>query len=135
VNGPTHRLSREEVQALKFAAHRQLARWAKNSQLRPRQREQRAALVRAVRTLVAEAARASGSSRRAVYRAAIDRGELAASVICPRLRINPEDVLAWMEGSCTAATAPPHSGDRIGVRKPQAADGLRSLLDKASWAA
>ena len=47
----THRLSREEVQALKFAAHRQLARWAKNSQLRPRQREQRAALVRAVRIL------------------------------------------------------------------------------------
>jgi hypothetical protein len=51
VSGPTHRLSRDEVQALKFAAHRQLARWAKNDQLRPRQREQRAALVRAVRTL------------------------------------------------------------------------------------
>jgi hypothetical protein len=50
VSEPT-RLSREEVQALKFAAHRQLARWAKNSQLRPRQREQRAALVRAVRAL------------------------------------------------------------------------------------
>jgi hypothetical protein len=49
--GPTHRLTREEVQALKFAAHRQLARWAKNNQLRPRQREQRAALVRAVRIL------------------------------------------------------------------------------------
>jgi hypothetical protein len=49
--GPTHCLSRDEVQALKFAAHRQLARWAKHSQLRPRQREQRAALVRAVRTL------------------------------------------------------------------------------------
>ena len=48
---PTHRLSREEVQALKFAAHRQLARWAKHTQLRPRQRGQRAALVRAVRTL------------------------------------------------------------------------------------
>jgi hypothetical protein len=50
-DAPTHRLSREEVQALKFAAHRQLARWAKRSQLRPRQREQRAALVRAVRVL------------------------------------------------------------------------------------
>jgi hypothetical protein len=49
--GPTHRLTREDVQALKFAAHRQLARWAKNNQLRPRQREQRAALVRAVRIL------------------------------------------------------------------------------------
>jgi hypothetical protein len=83
---------------------------------------------------VAEAARASGSSRRAVYRAAIDRGELAANIVCPRLRIHP-DALGWMEGSRTAATAPPHSGDRIGVRKPQAADGLRSLLDKASSAA
>ena len=51
MNEPTHRLSREEVQALKFAVHRQLARWAKNNQLRPRQREQRAALVRAVRVL------------------------------------------------------------------------------------
>jgi hypothetical protein len=51
VSGPTHSLSREEVQALKFAAHRQLARWAKNNQLRPRQRQQRAALVRAVRIL------------------------------------------------------------------------------------
>ena len=48
---PTHCLSRDEVQALKFAAHRQLARWAKNKQLRSRQREQRAALVRAVRIL------------------------------------------------------------------------------------
>jgi hypothetical protein len=51
VNERTHPLSREEVQALKFAAHRQLARWAKHNRLRPRQREQRAALVRAVRIL------------------------------------------------------------------------------------
>ena len=50
-DAPTQRLSRVEVQALKFAAHRQLARWAKSTQLRPRQREQRAALVRAVRIL------------------------------------------------------------------------------------
>jgi hypothetical protein len=50
-DAPTPRLSREEVQALKFAAHRQLARWAKRDQLRSRQREQRAALVRAVRIL------------------------------------------------------------------------------------
>jgi hypothetical protein len=46
------RLSGEQVQALKFAAHRQLARWGKHrDSLRPRQREQRAALVRAVRIL------------------------------------------------------------------------------------
>jgi hypothetical protein len=48
---PTQRLSRNEVSALKFAAHRQLTRWAKSSDLRPRQREQRSALVRAVRIL------------------------------------------------------------------------------------
>jgi hypothetical protein len=48
-DAPTQRLSRDEVSALKFAAHRQLARWAKSSHLRPRQREQRTALVRAVR--------------------------------------------------------------------------------------
>jgi hypothetical protein len=46
-----HRLSRDELLALKFAAHRQLARWAKSRELRPRQREQRKALVRAVRIL------------------------------------------------------------------------------------
>ena len=51
MNEPTHRLSRDEVQALRFAAHRQLARWAKGRPLRPRQREQRTALVRAVRIL------------------------------------------------------------------------------------
>jgi hypothetical protein len=50
-DAPTHRLSLDEVAALKFAAHRQLARWAKNRPLRSRQREQRAALVSAVRVL------------------------------------------------------------------------------------
>ena len=45
------RLSREQLLALKFAAHRQLARWAKARQLRPRQQAQRAALVSAVRVL------------------------------------------------------------------------------------
>jgi hypothetical protein len=45
------RLSRDELSALKFAAHRQLTRWANNSRLRPRQRVQRTALVRAVRIL------------------------------------------------------------------------------------
>jgi hypothetical protein len=46
------RLSRDDVLALKFAAHRQLARWANSSApLRPRQRDRRAALVRAVRVL------------------------------------------------------------------------------------
>jgi hypothetical protein len=48
---PTHRLSRDELLALKFAAHRQLARWAKTRPLRPRQQAQRTDLARAVRVL------------------------------------------------------------------------------------
>jgi len=48
---PTQRLSREQVLALKFAAHRQLARWANKRDLHPRQRARRTALVSAVRIL------------------------------------------------------------------------------------
>jgi hypothetical protein len=55
VSEPTHHLSRDDVQALKFAAHRQLARWAKSNHLGSRQREQRTALVRAVRVLESRA--------------------------------------------------------------------------------
>jgi hypothetical protein len=47
-NAPAGRLSGEEVRALKFAAHRQLARSAKNPRLGPRQHAQRNALKRAV---------------------------------------------------------------------------------------
>jgi len=45
------RLSPGQMRALKFAAHRQLARWAKQRELQPRRRAQRAELVRAVRIL------------------------------------------------------------------------------------
>jgi hypothetical protein len=48
---PIQRLSRDEILALKYASHRQLARWAKARPLHPRQRERRTALVTAVRTL------------------------------------------------------------------------------------
>jgi hypothetical protein len=48
---PGPRLSSEQLGALKFAAHRQLSRWAKNPQLRPRQRARRDALLSAVRVL------------------------------------------------------------------------------------
>ncbi|MEA2493912.1 MAG: hypothetical protein QOJ29_1823 [Thermoleophilaceae bacterium] len=44
-------LSGEQVQALKFAAHRQLARWANKPKLSPRQQVQRSALTSAVRLL------------------------------------------------------------------------------------
>jgi hypothetical protein len=43
-------LTAEQLLALKFAAHRQLARWA-DKPLPPRKRAQRAALIRAVRVL------------------------------------------------------------------------------------
>ncbi len=52
---PTHRLSREEIAALKFAAHRQLARWAQKGRPSRRRPTQRLALVRAVRILEAKA--------------------------------------------------------------------------------
>jgi len=45
------RLSREEVLALRFAAHRQLARWAKKPRLSPDQHTRRNALKRAVGVL------------------------------------------------------------------------------------
>jgi hypothetical protein len=51
VSGRPAQLSREEVQALKFAAHRQLARWAKSRPLPSHQQARRAALVRAARAL------------------------------------------------------------------------------------
>ena len=84
---------------------------------------------------VAETARASGFSRQAVYRA-IERGELAASTVCSRRRIHPDDFLAWMDGDQDAApTRPRASGQGIGTRKAPPADGLRSLLGKRSSAA
>jgi hypothetical protein len=45
------RLSSDEIAALKFAANRQLARWANKSRLSEHQHSQRAALRRAVRVL------------------------------------------------------------------------------------
>jgi len=47
---PAH-LSGEQVVALKFAAHRQLARWSNKRVLSPQQHAQRTALTRAVRIL------------------------------------------------------------------------------------
>ena len=47
---PAARLSGDEVVALKFAAHRQLSRWARPG-LNARQHQQRAALRRAVGVL------------------------------------------------------------------------------------
>jgi hypothetical protein len=52
---PTRRLSGEEIRALKFAAHRQLARWVNKPKLSPHQYGQRSALKGAVRVLQDEA--------------------------------------------------------------------------------
>jgi hypothetical protein len=48
---PAQRLSGEEIVALKFAAHRQLARWSNKPQLSSHQHTQRSALKRAVHIL------------------------------------------------------------------------------------
>lgn len=48
---PTPRLTGDEILALKFAAHRQLARWSKRPKLSPRQCARRSVLTTAVRTL------------------------------------------------------------------------------------
>jgi hypothetical protein len=48
---PGPRLSSDQISALKFAAHRQLSRWANHPQLRPRQQARRDALLSAVRVL------------------------------------------------------------------------------------
>jgi hypothetical protein len=45
------RLSDDEIAALRFAAHRQLARWAKKPRLSPDQHTRRNALKRAVHVL------------------------------------------------------------------------------------
>ncbi len=42
---PTHRLTSDEVDILKFVARRRLTRWSNKRELDPRQREQRATLV------------------------------------------------------------------------------------------
>jgi excisionase family DNA binding protein len=80
---------------------------------------------------VAEAARASGFSARAVYRA-IERGELSASVVCSRLRIHPDDFLAWMEGERAAMRYRPRGGNVPNVPPP---NGLRDLLAERGSAA
>jgi hypothetical protein len=51
IDRPPRQLSAEEIVVLKFAARRQLARWAQKHELSPRQRVKRIALRRAVSTL------------------------------------------------------------------------------------
>jgi hypothetical protein len=69
-----------------------------------------------------------------VYRA-IDRGDLVASVVCSRLRIHPDDFLAWMEGDRAARRERPRGLRRVGSRNVPAPNGLRSLLQDGRPAA
>src|SRR5438128_2453971 len=76
---------------------------------------------------VADVARVAGFSRRAVYRA-IERRELAAGFVCSRLRIHPEDFIAWMESHPAGAPEQaPRCAERA-LRSAPAAHGLRRLL-------
>jgi hypothetical protein len=50
-DAPTSRLTGEEIQALRFAAHRQLTRWANKPRLSSDQHARRNALKRAVGVL------------------------------------------------------------------------------------
>jgi hypothetical protein len=63
-DAPGGHLSGDDILALKFAAHRQLARWAKKPRLSPRQHAQRNALKRAV-TVLQDQAFADGCELRA----------------------------------------------------------------------
>jgi excisionase family DNA binding protein len=74
---------------------------------------------------VSEVADRVGLSTKAVRRA-IERGELAASKLCGRIRVRPEDVDAWIEqsriGALTPHTLAPTTTAAL------AADGLRAPL-------
>ena len=76
---------------------------------------------------VEEVGELCGLSRRAVYRA-IERGELTASRICHRLRIEPVEVEAWIRREQVQVVRqfdPPPPRSRLA-----AACGLRRLLDE-----
>jgi excisionase family DNA binding protein len=71
-----------------------------------------------------DVARRCGLSRKAVYRA-VARGELRASRILSRLRIDPRDVEAWIRANVVDAGCPTPAPTPF--RLP-AATGLRRLL-------
>jgi hypothetical protein len=83
---------------------------------------------------VADTARIAGFSRRAIYRA-IERGELAASIVCSRLRIHPDDFLLWMDRERVVAEAEPGDGSASAIRRAPAAQGLRAMLARQDSAA
>jgi excisionase family DNA binding protein len=73
-----------------------------------------------------DVARRCGLSRRAVYRA-IDRGELAASRLCHRLRVRQEDLAAWLDRTRVSPRLRPTPSP---PPAPTIPGGLRRLLDE-----
>jgi excisionase family DNA binding protein len=84
---------------------------------------------------VAEVARATGLSVNAIYRA-IWSGELQASKLRGRIRVQAQAVAAWIDQARVAAPNPPqplraiHAGPRVS-RAAGAGRGLRELLHAA----
>lgn len=80
----------------------------------------------------ADVAKQCGLSRKAVYRS-IERGELAASRVCSRLRVRPEDVDVWLAEN--AVVAPERHAPKITRTEPlprlPARGGLRNLLSSS----
>ena len=68
-----------------------------------------------------------GLSRKAVYRA-IERGELPASRLCSRLRINAADVDEWIRVNAVSPRLP----DGAMAGRAPATNGLRRLLHESA---
>lgn len=78
-----------------------------------------------------EVARACGLSRRAVYRA-IARGELRASRLCNRLRVQPSELDRWIGEGAVQAEKPVRPASRARLRSTAPAGSLRALLGQAA---
>ena len=78
-----------------------------------------------------DVARRCGLSRRAVYRA-IERGELPATRLCSRLRIQPAALEAWIADNHVEPTISPEVADLSRPRGPVATNGLRRLVAQSS---
>lgn len=79
---------------------------------------------------VTEVAEATGFSTNAVYRA-IWSGELRASKLRGRLRVQAADIEVWIETNVVVASRSTHHKPRVVVHPPRrsgSARGLRELL-------
>ena len=86
---------------------------------------------RSVTTMLAPAqvARLTNLSRAAVYRA-IDRGELRASRLCGRLRVDPEDLEAWKARNVVSPSRRPPSPLRLPTNQGPAPYSFQQELDR-----